>query len=91
MKKIISLVTAFIMTISLVVITNASSPTNNQQVQWLVNGNFSFEFELPPTAAQIEAGTHGQRGVMEAKDGHVRVFHRNADEKIQRKSNDGGF
>lgn len=41
-------------------------------------GAFSYEFELAPTAAQIESGQHGQRGIVEGKDGLVRVFNRNA-------------
>jgi hypothetical protein len=53
------------------------------QLWWIIDaargiGEFSFEFELAPTAAQIEQGTHGQRGILEAKNGDVRVYHLNA-------------
>ncbi|MCL2070760.1 MAG: hypothetical protein FWH07_00805 [Oscillospiraceae bacterium] len=62
----------------------ANAPHSNKtQLWWLIDaargkGEFSYEFELAPSQAQIDAGTHGQRGVVEGKDGNIRVYHLNS-------------
>ena len=88
MKQFISIALAIILLIpAMATIGYANEPapaTRKAQIWWLIdaargNGEFSYEFELAPSPAQIEAGTHGQRGIVEGKDGVVRVYHRNAD------------
>ena len=91
MKKYTRIIVAIILSLIFVLPAYAHSNTNstflndsNQtQVWWLINaargnGEFSYEFELAPSAAQREAGTHGQRGIVEGRNGIVRVFHRTA-------------
>jgi hypothetical protein len=78
MKKVISFITAIAVMMSLVLTVSANTPAENQQIGWLIEGEFSLEFELPPTPAQVEAGTHGQRGILERKGGVVRVYNLNA-------------
>ena len=93
MKRFTCTLIAFIMAFMLVVPVLAHDSdytpvntgySNMDQLWWMVsaargNGEFSYEFELAPSAAQVEAGTHGQRGIVEGRDGVVRVFNRNAD------------
>ena len=87
MKRYIAFVLAVILLIPVIAAVSTdepTSPTRKEQLWWIINsargnGEFSFEFELAPSPAQIEAGTHGQRGVVEGKDGLIRVFNRNAD------------
>jgi len=59
--------------------TTTTTRSTKTQLWWLIdaargNGEFSLEFELAPTAAQAEQGLRGQTGILEAKDGAVRVF-----------------
>ena len=86
MKKFLSILLALVLLLSIAPLVAAAydNPTTKTQLWWIINaargnGEFSYEFELAPTAAQVEAGQHGQRGIVEGKDGVVRVFHRNAD------------
>ena len=86
MKRFIALLMAILFIVPAITIAYAdepASPTRKEQLWWIIdaargNGEFSYEFELAPSPAQIEAGTHGQRGIVEGKDGVVRVFNRNA-------------
>ena len=88
MKRFLAFALAIMLIIpALAAIAYANQPasaTRKAQLWWIIDaargsGEFSYEFELAPSPAQIEAGTHGQRGIVEGKDGVVRAYHRNAD------------
>jgi len=87
MRRFISFAIIILLLIPVTAIAYADEPasyTRKDQLWWIINaargnGQFSYEFELSPSPAQLEAGTHGQRGIVEGQDGVVRVFNRNAD------------
>jgi lipocalin len=85
MKRLLSVIAAIAVMMSLVSFASAETPTKKTQLWWMINaargnGAFSLEFELARTPAQIESGAaHGQRGILEGKDGVIRVYNRNAD------------
>ena len=87
MKKFAVRFIAIVMSFIIVIPVNVYGDTdhnNKTQLWWIINaargsGEFSYEFELAPSAAQIEAGTHGQRGIVEGSYGVVRVFNRTED------------
>ena len=100
MKKYTCIIVAILLSLIFVLPAYAYNNTNSEftndsnqtQVWWLINaargnGEFSYEFELAPSAAQREAGTHGQRGIVEGRNGVVRVFHRTSDETYTETTN----
>ena len=82
MKKVLSLMLVTALLLSVCTVAVSANATKNDQINWILDsakgsGEFSYEFELAPTQAQIDAGQPGQTGIVEGKDGLIRVYHEN--------------